>query len=251
MSGTSPVMLVTGGSRGIGAATAQLAAENGYDVCFSYRSRKQDAKAVCRAIEAAGQRALAVQADFSSAADIATLWNKAVSTFGTINVLVNNVGVLEQQKHLVDYDVIRLRRIFNVNVVGTIISCREAVRHMSTRDGGAGGVIVNLSSVAARLGASGEYVDYAASKAAVDVLTKGLAGEVAEQGIRVNAVRPGSIYTDIHADGGEPARVDRVKNGIPMKRGGQPEEIAAAILWLASDASSYVTGSILDVTGGL
>ena len=251
MAETSRVMLVTGGSRGIGAATALLAAENGYDVCLSYCSRTTEAKAVCDAIEAAGQRALAVQADFSSAADIATLWNKAVAAFGTINVLVNNVGVLEQQKQLVDYDVIRLRRIFNVNVVGTIVSCREAVRHMSTRDGGAGGVIINLSSVAARLGASGEYVDYAASKAAIDVVTRGLAGEVAEQGIRVNAVRPGSIYTEIHADGGEPSRVDRVKNSIPLKRGGQPAEIAAAILWLASDAASYVTGSILDVTGGL
>lgn len=251
MANRSPAILITGGSRGIGAATARLAARDGYDVCFSFHSHTTDADSVTAAVEDAGQRALAVQADLSSEADIVDLWRKAIDAFGTIGALVNNAGILEQQKRLAEFDVGRLQRVFQVNVVGSMLCAREAVRHMSTKRGGAGGVIVNLSSVASRLGAPGEYIDYAASKAAIDTMTIGLAKEIAEEGIRVNAVRPGSIYTDIHASGGEPDRVDRVKERVPMKRGGQPAEIAEAILWLVSDRASYATGTILDVTGGL
>jgi len=251
MADESPTILVTGGSRGIGAATVRLAAQRGYDVCFSYQRQTAEPESVCAAVESAGQRALAVQADFSSEQDIVNLWKTATDTFGAIHALVNNVGIIDQQKPLAEFDAERLQRIFNINVVGNILCAREAVRHMSTRRGGKGGAIVNISSVAARLGSPGEYVDYAASKAAIDTMTIGLAKEVAEEGIRVNAVRPGSIYTDIHATGGEPNRVDRVKQRVPMKRGGQPEEIAEAIMWLVSDGASFTTGAILDVTGGI
>jgi len=247
----SAAILITGGSRGIGAATAILAARTGYDVCFSFRRNVTEANAVCAAVEAAGQQALAVQADFACEADIVRLWRNAIASFGTITALVNNVGLLEPQKPLVEFELERLRRIFTVNVIGSFLCAREAVRHMSATRGGRGGAIVNVSSVAARLGAPGEYIDYAASKAAVDAMTIGLAKEVAREGIRVNAVRPGSVYTDIHGSGGEPDRVDRIAQRVPMKRGGQPPEIAEAILWLVSDKASYTTGAILDVTGGI
>lgn len=251
MANEPPVIMISGGSRGIGAATAILAAKHGYDVCFSFLKNEAAAERICAAVEAEGQRALAIQADFGSEAGIVGLWRAAIDAFGTIRALVNNVGILEQQQRLADFDAGRLQRVFTVNVVGNILCAREAVRHMSTQRGGVGGVIVNVSSVAARLGAPGEYIDYAASKAAIDTMTVGLAKEVAGEGIRVNAVRPGSTYTDIHALGGEPNRVDRVKEKIPLKRGGQPSEIAEAILWLISDGASYTTGAILDVTGGI
>lgn len=244
-------ILVTGGSRGIGASVVKLAAENGYDVCFSFRSRRAEADAVCETVKQHGRSALAIQADLAVEADIVKLWGQAIEAFGPIHALVNNAGILEEQMPVANYSAERLQRVFGVNVIGSILCAREAVRHMSTASNGAGGAIVNLSSVASRLGSPGEYVDYAASKAAIDAFTVGLAKEVATQGIRVNAVRPGSIYTEIHASGGEPDRVDRVAKNIPMQRGGQPLEIAEAILWLISEQASYTTGAILDVTGGL
>ncbi|MEM7233919.1 MAG: SDR family oxidoreductase [Planctomycetota bacterium] len=246
----SPVILITGASRGIGAATARLAAARGYHVAFTYHSRESEANEVRRQVEERGQRSLAIQADLSKEEDVLKIWRDATAEFERIDVLVNNVGILEQQTRFEDLDAARLRRIFETNVIGTMLCSREAVRHMSTKHGGKGGAIVNLSSLAAKLGSPNEYVDYAASKAAVDTMTVGLAKEVAEEGIRVNSVRSGSAYTEIHASGGEPDRVDRVAKVVPMRRGAQPEEIAESVLWLASDAASYVTGSILDVAGG-
>ena len=243
-------MIVTGGSRGIGAATSLLAARHGYSVCVNYRSRRQEAEDVVRAIQQEGSRAVAVQADVSSETDIVRLFKTCDSELGLLTALVNNAATIEPQMRLDSMDAGRLQRMFATNVIGTILCCREAVRQMSARHGGTGGAIVNVSSAAARLGSPGEYIDYAASKGAVDTLTIGLAKEVAEEGIRVNAVRPGLIYTDLHASAGEPSRVDRLKSFVPAKRGGQPQEVAAAILWLVSDQASYVTGSILDVTGG-
>jgi NAD(P)-dependent dehydrogenase (short-subunit alcohol dehydrogenase family) len=248
-------ILITGSSRGIGAMTARLAAQRGYEVCLSYRDRADAAEAVCREVEAAGRRALAVRADMAVEGDIVQLWEESVNRFGVIDVLVNNAGILERQTPLVEFDAARLERVFRVNVIGAMLCAREAVRHMSTARGpkgheGRGGVIVNVSSIAARLGSPGEYVDYAASKGAIDSMTIGLAKEVAAEGIRFVGVRPGSIYTEIHASGGEPDRVDRVAKRTPLGRGGQPEEIAEAILWLASDEAAFVTGTLLDVTGG-
>jgi NAD(P)-dependent dehydrogenase (short-subunit alcohol dehydrogenase family) len=251
MTEPSFTILITGGSRGIGAATALLAARSGWDVCLSYRNRVDDAQRVCSRIRECGRRAHCVQTDLASESEILALWREAIQQFGTINALVNNAGILEQQMPLSDFDADRLRRVFDVNVIGSILCAREAVRHMSTSHGGAGGAIVNLSSAAARLGAASEYVDYAASKAAVDAMTVGLAKEVATQGIRVNSVRPGSIHTEIHASGGEPDRVDRIAKMVPMRRGGEPEEVAEAILWLISGKASYVTGTVLEVTGGI
>lgn len=250
--GTRPnTILITGGSRGIGATTAILAAQRGFDVCLTYRHDQEAARKVADEIESHGRTCLPVQADLASEESIVQLWRQAIATFPVIDVLVNNAAILERQQTLSEFDQSRLERVFQVNVVGTMLCTREAVRHMSTQSGGQGGVIVNLSSAAARLGSANEYIDYAASKGAIDTMTIGLAKEVALQGIRVNAVRPGGIYTDIHASGGEPNRVDRVKEFVPMKRGGMPAEIAEAILWLASPASSYTTGAILDVTGGI
>jgi NAD(P)-dependent dehydrogenase (short-subunit alcohol dehydrogenase family) len=245
-----PILLVTGGSRGIGAATARLAAARGYSVCFSYRSNGTAADAVAAEITAAGGEALAVQADVAVEADVLRLFETVDRRPGRLQALVNNAGILEHHMRVDQMSAGRIERVFATNVIGSFLCAREAVRRMSTRHGGRGGAIVNVSSVAATLGAPNEYVDYAASKGAVDTLTIGLAREVATEGIRVNAVRPGVIYTDIHASGGEPARVDRVKSAVPMQRGGHAEEVARAILWLLSDDASYTTGALIDVSGG-
>jgi NAD(P)-dependent dehydrogenase (short-subunit alcohol dehydrogenase family) len=244
------ILLVTGASRGIGAATARLAAQAGYAVCVNYRERGDTAAAVVADIEAAGGRALAVQADVADERQVMAMFEAIDGSLGRITALVNNAGLLETQRRLEDMDAARLTRILAANVVGSFLCAREAVRRMSTARGGRGGAIVNVSSVAARLGSPGEYIDYAASKGAIDTLTIGLSKEVAAEGIRVNAVRPGFIYTDIHASGGEPGRVDRLRSGIPLGRGGQADEVARAILWLLSDEASYSTGAILDITGG-
>jgi len=245
-----PILLVTGGSRGIGAATARLAAARGYAVCLSYRSNAAAADMVVADIERAGGDAFAVQADVASEADVLRLFATVDARPGRLAVLVNNAGILERQTTLLDMEAARWQRVLATNVTGSFLCARESVRRMSTRLGGAGGAIVNVSSMAARLGSPGEYVDYAASKGAIDSMTIGLAKEVAAEGIRVNAVRPGVIYTDIHASGGEPGRVDRVKGSVPMQRGGTAEEVARAILWLASDEASYSTGTFIDVSGG-
>ncbi len=243
------VVVVTGGGRGIGAATARLAGTQGYAVCVNYRQDRRAAEDVVRAIEAGGSRAMAVPADVADEAAVVRLF-EAADTMGTLAGLVNNAGILETQMRVDAMDAGRLRRVLETNVVGAFMCAREAVRRMSTRYGGHGGAIVNVSSAAARLGSAGEYVDYAASKGAIDTLTIGLAREVAEEGIRVNAVRPGFIYTAMHASGGEPDRVDRVKAFVPMKRGGQPDEVAQAIVWLLSGAASFTTGACIDVAGG-
>ena len=244
------ILIITGGSRGIGAATARLAAADGYAVCISYLRNKPAADVVVQEIAKAGGKAIAVAADVAVEADVVRLFETVDAQLGRVTALVNNAGILERHMRVEEMDAGRLSRVLAANVIGSFLCAREAVRRMSTRHGGSGGAIVNLSSVASTLGSPNEYVDYAASKGAIDTFTLGLAKEVAAEGIRVNAVRPGVIYTDIHADGGEPGRVDRVKSAVPMLRGGQPEEVARAILWLLSDEASYSTGAILDVTGG-
>ena len=244
------VMIVTGGSRGIGAATARLAAERGYAVCVNFVANERAALTVVDEIRDRGGRAIAVRADVAREADIVHLFDEAVKQFGPLTALVNNAGILERQGRVEDMDVARLERVFTTNITGAFLCAREAVRRMAVRHGGRGGAIVNVSSKASQIGAPNEYVDYAASKGALDTLTLGLAKEVAEEGIRVNAVRAGFIYTEIHARGGEPNRVDRVKVFVPMKRGGTADEVARAILWLLSDEASYTTGSFIDVTGG-
>ena len=244
------VILITGSSRGIGAATALLAARQGYAVCINYVRDKESAEALCARIREEGFEAIAVQADVAVEADVERLFREVDARLGTITALVNNVGVLEQKCKLVDISVQRLERLLRTNVISYFLCCQQAVRRMSTATGGQGGRIVNVSSVAARLGGSAEYVDYAASKGAIDTLTVGLAKEVAPEGIRVNCVRPGLIFTEIHASGGEPGRVARLEAGVPMQRGGQPEEVAEGILYLLSPAASYVTGVFLDVAGG-
>ncbi|KIL05911.1 sugar dehydrogenase [Stutzerimonas stutzeri] len=244
------VMLITGASRGIGAATAQLAARRGYAVCLNYRQRADAAEQLAQRIRQAGGRAITVAADVADEEQVAALFAAIDREFGRLDVLVNNAGMLERQMRLEEMDAARLQRVFATNVLGSFLCAREAIKRMSTAHGGRGGAIVNLSSVAARLGAPNEYIDYAAAKAAIDAMTIGLAKEVAAEGIRVNAVRPGVVYTDIHASGGEPDRVERVRASVPMARGGQPEEIAEAVLWLASDQASYTSGALLDVAGG-
>jgi NAD(P)-dependent dehydrogenase (short-subunit alcohol dehydrogenase family) len=242
--------IVTGGGRGIGAATAMLAARQGYAVAVNYVRDAEAARRVADAITAAGGHAGIFAADVADERAVVALFSAARDVLGPVTALVNNAGILERQGRLDEMDGARFQRVLATNVVGALLCAREAVRHMSTRHGGRGGGIVNVSSMAARLGAPGEYIDYAASKGAIDAMTIGLAKEVAEEGIRVNAVRPGVIRTEIHASGGEPGRVDRVKHGVPLKRGGEPGEVAQAILWLLSDASSYTTGSFIDVSGG-
>jgi NAD(P)-dependent dehydrogenase (short-subunit alcohol dehydrogenase family) len=244
------IAIITGGSRGIGAATAVLAARRGYAVCVNYRSNRAAAQTVVHEIESLGARAIAVAADVSIESEVTRMFETCDRTLGRLTALVNNAGILEVQRRVEDIDAARLHRIFATNVYGSFVCAREAVRRMSVRHGGSGGAIVNVSSAASRLGAAGEYVDYAASKGAIDTLTVGLANEVAEEGIRVNAVRAGYIYTDIHASGGEPERVERVKDFVPMKRGGTAEEVAHAILWLLSREASFTTGSFIEVTGG-
>ncbi len=245
-----PTLLITGASRGIGAATAVLAAQRGYAVCVNYVRDGVAAQKVVDEIADLGGSAIAVQADVAVESDVMRLFETMDQKLGSLTALVNNAGIVEQQMRVDQIDLARLQRIFATNVFGSLLCAREAIKRMSTKHGGAGGAIVNLSSGAAKYGAAGEYVDYAASKGAIDTLTIGLACEVATEGIRVNAVRPGFIYTDFHASGGEPDRVNRVKELVPMKRGGQPSEIAHAILWLLSDEASYITGTIVDVAGG-
>lgn len=247
---TFPVLLITGGGRGIGAATARLAAARGYAVAINYRRDATAAQAVVERIRADGGQAAAFAADIGEEAEVVRLFAEVDGTLGRLSALVNNAGVLETQMRVEAMDAARVRRILATNVIGPLLCCREAIRRMSVRHGGQGGAIVNVSSVAARTGSPGEYVDYAASKGAVDTLTVGLAQEVAADGIRVNGVRPGFIHTDMHASGGEPDRVDRVKAFVPMKRGGQPREVAQAILWLLSEQASYCSGTIIDVAGG-
>lgn len=244
------VLIVTGAGRGIGAATARLAATRGYAVCINYKGNHDAARTVLREIETAGGEAITVAADVSREADVLRLFETVDRELGTLTALVNNVGILETQMRLDQMDAARIERVVTTNVVSALLCAREAVRRMSTRHGGRGGAIVNVSSAAARLGSANEYVDYAATKGAIDTLTIGLAREVADEGIRVNAVRPGFIHTDIHADGGEPGRVARLAASIPMRRGGEPEEVAAGILWLLSDEASYTTGSFIDMAGG-
>jgi len=244
------ILIVTGGSRGIGAATSRLAAQRGYAVCVNYAQDRIAAQSITDEIKEKGGQAIAVACDISSEPEVVRLFESVDKAFGRVTDLVNNAGILERQVRVEGMDAARINRIFATNVTGAFLCAREAVRRMSTRYGGAGGAIVNVSSAAARLGAPGEYVDYAASKAAIDTFTIGLAKEVATEGVRVNGVRPGVIYTDIHASGGEPDRVERVKGAIPMRRGGRVEEVAHAILWLLSDEASYTTGSFIDVAGG-
>ncbi|MFQ5626351.1 MAG: SDR family oxidoreductase [Methyloligellaceae bacterium] len=246
----SPVMIVTGSSRGIGAATARLAGEQGYTVAVNYARNADAANAVVANIEANGGTALPVQADVSQEADVMRLFETVDEKLGTLSVLINNAGILEKQMRLEDMTAERIERVLAANVTGAFLCAREAVKRMSTKHGGKGGSIVNVSSMVAKRGGANEYVDYAASKGAIEAMTIGLAQEVAKEGIRVNAVRPGVIYTDIHASGGEPGRVDRVGPSTPMGRGGKPEEVAQAILWLASDKASYSTGTFIDVSGG-
>ena len=244
------VVLITGASRGIGAATARLAAKRGWSVCVNYLKNRDAAEKVVADVKAAGGRAVAVAADVASEADVVRLFKECDRSLGPVTALVNNTGILDHHKRVEDVEAAGLNRIFTTNITGSFICAREAVRRMSTRHGGKGGTIVNVSSAASRIGSPGEYVDYAASKGAIDTLTLGLSKEVATEGIRVNAVRPGVIYTEIHASGGEPGRVDRVKGSVPMQRGGRPEEVAEAIVWLMSPESSYCTGIFIDVTGG-
>jgi NAD(P)-dependent dehydrogenase (short-subunit alcohol dehydrogenase family) len=250
-------LLVTGGSRGIGAATALLAAARGYTVAVNYARDAAAARAVVEAITRGGGRAIAVQADVADESQVVAMFARIDAELGPLAALVNNAGVIDTRARVSQLTAARLRRMFDINVIGSFLCAREALLRMSTRDGaargpgyGQGGVIVNLSSAAARIGAAGQYVDYAAAKGAIDTFTLGLAREVAAEGVRVNAVRPGIIDTEIHASGGEPDRVAQSKGAVPMLRGGTAEEIAEAILWLASDQSSYTTGAVLDATGG-
>jgi NAD(P)-dependent dehydrogenase (short-subunit alcohol dehydrogenase family) len=246
----SEVMLVTGASRGIGAATARLAAARGFAVAVNYMASRQAAEALVDEIVAAGGRAIAVQGNVAVEADVKRLFETVDGELGRLRVLINNAGILETAMRLDEMAVERWQRVLATNVVGSFLCAREAIRRMSTRHGGSGGTIVNVSSAASRLGGPGEFIDYAASKGAIDAMTIGLSKEVAREGIRVNAVRPGLIETGIHASGGQPDRVERLKDAVPMGRGGTPEEVAEAILWLATGPSSYITGVLLDVTAG-
>ena len=250
MTNPDRVMVVTGASRGIGAATALLAARRGWAVAVNYASHSLAADEVVRAIRAQGGRAVAVQADVGDEAQVVALFEQVDARLGRLTALVNNAGVVDVQARVDEMSAARLARMLRINVIGSFLCAREAVRRMSPRHGGAGGAIVNVSSAAARLGSPGQYVDYAASKGAIDSFTVGLAKEVADEGIRVNAVRPGLIDTDIHASGGLPKRAAMLAPTVPMKRTGAPAEVAEAILWLLSPEASYTTAALLDVTGG-
>ncbi|MEO8144160.1 MAG: SDR family oxidoreductase [Betaproteobacteria bacterium] len=241
------VVLITGGGRGIGAATARLAAARGYTVCVNYLKDSDAAQALVREI---GHGAIAISGDVSSEADVMRLFETVDAKLGRLDALVNNAGIVATKARVDAIGAARLERMMAVNVVGAFLCAREAIKRMSKKHGGPGGAIVNVSSGAARLGSPGEWVDYAASKGAIDTMTLGLSKELAEDGIRVNCVRPGFVNTGIHAGAGEPNRIERLRDSIPMKRGGEPEEVARAILWLLSDEASYSTGAILDVTGG-
>ena len=244
------VVLVTGGGRGIGAATALLAARHGWAVAVNYAANADAAESVVQQIRAAGGRAVALQADVAFEDQIVRLFQQVDAQLGPLTALVNNAGVVDVAARVDGMDTARLARMFNINVIGSFLCAREAVKRMSTRYGGTGGSIVNLSSAAARIGSPGNYVDYASAKAAIDTFTLGLAKEVATEGIRVNAVRPGIIATDIHASGGQPNRANEVAPQVPMQRPGTADEVAQAVWWLLSDASSYTTGSLIDVAGG-
>jgi len=246
----SKVILITGASRGIGAETARLAAACGYSLCLNYLNNREAAETLQQSLSGDGHHVMLHRANVGVEAEVLEMFHAIDNEFGRLDGLVNNAGILEKQSDVVDMSRERWQRIFDINVFGSFLCAREAVRRMSTASGGHGGSIVNLSSRAADLGAPHEYVDYAAAKGAVDAMTIGLAKEVGDQGIRVNAVKPGLIYTDIHADGGEAGRVDRLKAGVPLQRGGLPIEVAEAILWLLSDASSYTSASFIDVSGG-
>jgi NAD(P)-dependent dehydrogenase (short-subunit alcohol dehydrogenase family) len=250
MSKAGKVLLVTGGGRGIGAATCLLAAKRGYRVAVNYVSDTASADAVVDTIRQGGGDAIAVKGDIGSEADVLSMFETVDRELGRIDALVNNAGVVDRKARVDAVSVARLERMMRINVIGPILCAREAVKRMSTRHGGKGGAIVNVSSIAAVIGGAGEYVDYAAAKGAIDSFTLGLAREVAEEGIRVNAVRPGIVGTDIHASGGQPDRVAAMRGLVPVKREGNPEEIADAILWLLSDGASYTTGAILNVSGG-
>jgi NAD(P)-dependent dehydrogenase (short-subunit alcohol dehydrogenase family) len=243
-------MLVTGGSRGIGAACVRRAAAAGYDVCIGYVRQPLQAEALVAECRALGREAIAVGGDVSSESDVEHLFRESDARLGRLDCLVNNAGIVAPQAQLVDFSVARMRRMFEINILGAFICAREAVRRMSTRRGGAGGSIINISSAASQLGSPDEYIDYAASKGAIDSLTIGLSKEVARDGIRVNAVRPGLIETDIHRDSGDPTRVARLSPGVPLGRGGTPDEVAALVLWLASAQASFVTGALVNCSGG-
>jgi NAD(P)-dependent dehydrogenase (short-subunit alcohol dehydrogenase family) len=243
-------LLVTGGSRGIGAAVCRLAGADGYDVAVNYVSNRDAAESVVADVERAGGKAIAVPGDVGSEADVIGMFEAVDKHFGPLYGLVNNAGVVDMQARLDTFSLERLERMFRINVTGAFLCAREAVRRMSTRHGGTGGAIVNISSAAARLGSPGWYIDYAASKGAIDTMTKGLALEVAAEGVRVNGIRPGIIDTEIHASGGEPDRIEKVRDGLPMKREGSAEEVARGVLWLLSDEASYATGTTIDITGG-
>ena len=244
------VLLVTGGSRGIGAATALLAAQQGWTVAVNYTANSLAADEVVRAIHASGGTAITVQADVAEEAQVLKMFEEVDTRLGRLTGLVNNAGVVDVTARVDQMSVARWKRMFDINVIGSMLCAREAVRRMSTRHGGAGGAIVNVSSAASRLGSPGQYVDYAAAKGAIDAFTIGLAKEIAAEGVRVNAVRPGLIETSIHASGGLPNRVNELKHQVPMQRGGTADEVAQAIVWLLSDAASYTTMSLLDVSGG-
>lgn len=246
----NPILLITGGSRGIGAASALLAAQRGYAVAVNYSANEAAAAAVVRQIQAGGGQAIAVQADVALESQVLAMFEEIDTRLGRLTALVNNAGVVDMAQRVDEMSVARLKRMFDINVLGSFLCAREAIKRMSTRHGGSGGAIVNVSSAAARLGGAGNYVDYAASKGAIDTFTVGLAKEVAAEGIRVNAVRPGIIETEIHASGGQPDRARQMAPMVPMQRAGSALEVAQAIVWLLSEESSYSTGALLDVAGG-
>ena len=250
MTNCQPIILITGASRGIGRATALLAAQRGYSIGINYRTNKAAAQSVADKCERLGSKTTLIQADVADPAAIVQMFDQLDKELGILDVLINNAGILEQCMRLDEMTAERITRIMNTNVIGALLCAQQAVRRMSTAHGGKGGNIVNVSSRASVLGSAHEFVDYAASKGAVDTFTIGLANEVADEGIRVNAVRPGLIETDIHTSGGKPDRVDTLKHNVPMRRGGNAEEVANAVLWLASDSASYSTGSFIDVSGG-